>query len=409
VKNEFLTSGKNAISGRQIAFFAAFVLPVYKLMETPSILARFAQGDLLLPAILQFFLQAGLVLALVYCCSRFDKPLFAVLEEKFGKSCAILYALYALYFLFYAILPLLDLEKFVYTAFFDTAPTLFVFAFFFILSAFVCTKHIKAVGRCADLCAFLFPLSFAVLLIMSLSQADASNLLPFFEKDFSSSLSAVRYTAPHFADALLLLPLLGNLHYQKKDGLKISLGYAGGAVCTLLFLTVFYGVFSTLAPREHYAFLKIAQYFPALTVIGRVDLLFVYTLCVVLFFFTCTPLQFSVDLIARATPSGRKTVLSGAVSLAAFLFVLFENTSYDFFYSLICEKLFFVFWIFSLLPLLLFLLKRTSAKPGQKTKGNRASTNANDTENDTENDTVAKNSTAKSAAPPNKKGEKTYG
>ena len=42
---------KSPVVSRQIAFFAAFVLPIYKLVEMPSILARFAEGDLLLPEI----------------------------------------------------------------------------------------------------------------------------------------------------------------------------------------------------------------------------------------------------------------------------------------------------------------------------------------------------------------------
>lgn len=314
-------------------------------------------------------MQAGLVFALVFFVSRLEKPLFITLEETFGKWTRILYALYALYFLFYAILPLLDLEKFVYAAFFDTAPTFFTFAFFFLLSAFVCTKSMASVGRFADLSLFLFLAPFLVLLFMSISQADITNLLPFFEKDISGSVSAFSYTAPHFADALLLLPLLGNYSYQKKDALKITAGYGAGAVLTLIFFAVFYGVYGTLAAREHYAFLKIAQYFPALSVIGRVDLLFIYILCVVLFLFVCIPLLYSVDFTARLFSDKRKTVISAIFNLGAFVFVLFCNQYYNTFYRIICSKLFFIFWIFSLAPLLLFLFKRKKSNKGVKKYG----------------------------------------
>lgn len=357
------------ISGRQIAFFAAFVLPIYKLLETPSLLAGFMQGDLLLPALLHFIFQAGILFALLFFVSRLEKPLFATLEEKFGKSVRIFYALYALYFLFYAILPLLDLEKFVYAAFFDTAPTFFSFAFFFILSAFVCTKSIASLGRFADLSVFLFLVPFLVLLFMSVSQANVSNLLPFFEKELSSTASAFSYTTPHFADALLLLPLLSNYSYQKKDALKISLGYGFGALLTIAFFAVFYGVFGTIASREHYAFLKIAQYFPALSVIGRVDLLFIYLLCVVLFILVCTPLLYAVDFTARLFPSNRKTAVSAVINFSAFLFVLFCNQYYNTFYRVISSKLFFLFWIFSLAPLLLYFLKVKSKNTGVKNRG----------------------------------------
>ena len=55
------TPKNNEILARQIAFFAAFILPVYKLLETPSILAEYAKGDLLLPAFLQFLAQVGVI------------------------------------------------------------------------------------------------------------------------------------------------------------------------------------------------------------------------------------------------------------------------------------------------------------------------------------------------------------
>ncbi|MBQ8684949.1 MAG: GerAB/ArcD/ProY family transporter [Clostridia bacterium] len=361
----------DGVHARQIAFFAAFVLPVYKLMETPSLLARYAQGDLLWPALAHFLLQTGVLLLLLYAASRSDKPLLLKMEETLGKWSTLVYIAYALFFLFYAVLPLLDLEKFVYAAFYDTSPTLFSFAFFFILCGFVCTKGLKCVGRLADLSLFLFLLPFLLLLLMSLVEADASNLLPIFQRPLSDSAKAFTYTTPHFSDTVLLLPLIGNLRYKKGDGKKISLGYALGATLVLLFLGVFYAVYSTLAAREHYAFAKLAQYFPALSVVGRIDLLLVYILCIVLFFLVCTPLSYGVHCLARTTGTSRKTLLSVAVALVAFLFVLFCNKYYDGVYALISGKLFVLFYLFAdLIPLLLLLPALTGKKAKRKEKRN---------------------------------------
>ena len=193
---------------------------------------------------------------------------------------------------------------------------------------------------------------------MSLVEADASNLLPFFERPLSDTGKAFTYTTPHFSDVVLLLPLLGNLRYQKGDGKKITIGYATGSLLTLLFLGVFYAVYSTIAPREHYAFAKIAQYFPALSVVGRIDLIFVYLLCVVLFFYTATPLQYAVTFTARAIGTKKKILLSAAVNFAAFLFVLFCNKYYDSLYAFFCNRLFPAFWFFSLPPLLLLFFRK---------------------------------------------------
>lgn len=347
----------DGILGRQIAFFAAFVLPVYKLLELPSILARFTGGDLLLPAFLQYLFQTGVLIALLFVASRSDKPLLERLEEKLGKWTVVIYGAYCLYFLLAAVLPLLDLEKFVYATFYDTSPTAFAFIFFFLFSAFVCVRGIKALGRFADLSLFLFVLPFFALIAMSIAEADASNLLPIFEYRFGHTMSAFTYSTPHFSDTILLLPMIGNLRYKKNDAKKIACGYGLGGVFTLLFLGVFYGLYSTVAAREHYAFSKIAQYFPALTVIGRVDLLFVYILCVVLFVFVATPMHYTVDFCSRIFGTKRRVLFSLILNVGAFFFVLFCNKYYNAIYSFFGQSLFPVFWIMAdFLPLLLLLL-----------------------------------------------------
>ena len=69
------TVSENAIHARQIAFFGAFILPIYKFVETPSLLAGFLQGDLLVPALLQYLLQFGVLIALLYASSKSEEPL----------------------------------------------------------------------------------------------------------------------------------------------------------------------------------------------------------------------------------------------------------------------------------------------------------------------------------------------
>ena len=164
---------------------------------------------------------------------------------------------------------------------------------------------------------------------MSVFEADVSALLPLFERKFGDTMYAMKYTAPHFADVVLLLPLLGNMSYQKGDTKKIAVGYGVGALCTLLFLAVFYGLFSSVAPRVHYAFAKIAQYFPPLAVVGRIDLIFVYLLCSVLFVYTATPLMYASNFSSRLLPVKHKTIFSLVINVGAFIFVLFCNKYYN--------------------------------------------------------------------------------
>lgn len=364
-----------AVHVRQIAFVAAFLLPIGKLTEAPAILASHAKGDILLPALLHFLLQAGLLFLVLFAVARSEKTVIERLEEKFGKGVIIFYLLYAAYFLFAVLLPLLDAEKFTYAVFFDTAPTVFSFAFFFILCAFICTKGLKAVGRFADFCLFLFVLPFVSLIALSLVETDFTRLLPLFGTKFGDSFTAFTYTTPHFSDIVLLLPLLCNYRPKKGDAPKILGGYAAGAFCVLFFLAVFFGIYSSIAPREHYAFSKIAQYFPALSVIGRIDLIFVYSLSVVLLYFTCLPVQYATDLLARTFRTNRRVLIATLLSVALFIFTLYCNKYYNGIYALFSQRLYFVFWLIAdLLPLGLLLLpaqktQNTARSKKQKEKG----------------------------------------
>ena len=205
---------------------------------------------------------------------------------------------------------------------------------------------------------FLFIAPFIALLLASLAEAKFNNLFPLFSQPATSSLGGFFYTQAHFSDALFLLPLLFNLRFEKGNGKKIVTGYLLGALFTLAFLAVFYSVYSTIAPRQHYAFTKIAQYFPALAVIGRVDLLLVYILCIVLFFATALPLFYTVELTAQAFTQNNKLLLSAGINALAFLFVLFCNKYYDRIYALFGNALPPLFIAFSLAPISLLLLNK---------------------------------------------------
>jgi len=375
-KNAELTFRKGAptpkpqVNCRQLCFFGAFFLPVSKLLETPSLLARYAAGDLLVPALMQYLLQTLALVAVLFVLSKLDKPFLQAVSERFGEWTArILCFAYAAYFLFSALLPLFDLEKFVYAAFYDTAPTNFTFAPFFILSGYFCVKGIKALARSADLSLFLFLFPFIALMAMSVGQTDFSAVLPIFGEPLKGTFKAFLSTAPHFSDVALFLPLFCGYRYQKGEGKKIVLSYWAGAAFVLFFLVVFLGIFTSLAPREHYAFIKVAQYFPALSTVGRLDLLFSYFLTVILFFYGCLPILYTIEFFSTGLDTDKRVLPSAILNVALLIFVFYFNQRYNALYR-IFENAYPVFWIFSvLLPALslLLLLK----KPKRQNDGGR--------------------------------------
>ncbi|MBR2340842.1 MAG: GerAB/ArcD/ProY family transporter [Clostridia bacterium] len=361
------------INTRQLCFLTAFILPVSKLLETPSLFAKNALGDLLLPAFLQFLLQFIGLFALLFITEKTGKSIFQLIEEKLGGiALKVFCSLLAVYYLFFALLPLLDAEKFIHAVFYDTAPSRFTFTPFFFLSAFACVKSLRHFSRMADLCLPLFLISFVGIIFMSAGESDFEALLPWFEFPASKIVSAVKNTTAHFSDALLLLPFLGSSDYQKGDGKKISAAFWLGAFFVFVFLAVFYGIYTTLAPRQHYAFSKVAQYFSALKTVGRVDLLLVYLLTAILLLSTLLPILLSVFCLRTVFGEKFSMVLSIVINGGLFAFVLYCNKYYNFLYGLFTDRLWWIFPAFSvgipLFCLLLLIGNRKGGKPRQKGK-----------------------------------------
>lgn len=397
---------KPVINGGSFASSRRFSSPSPSFLAVPALLAYYAKGDLLLPALAQYLLQGAVLAVILFIASRTDKSFYDLIADTLGAVTAkIVYILYALYFVFSALLPILDLERYVYTAFFDAAPSLSAFAPFFILSAFICTKNIKAFGRSADIAMPFFLVSFIGLMIMSVGQADFSNILPIFGTPVKSSAIGFLRTIGHFSDTALFLPLLGSYRYKKGDGKKVMFSYGLGALFVLFFLAVFYGVFGAVAPKQEFAFSKTAQYFQALTVVGRFDLLLIYLMTIVLLFYYCFVLQASVLCFAKAINTEKKVWISAILNVLLFLFALFFNKYYNKIYYLITVRLFWIFVLFAdVVPLLcLFLKRRNRESKKEKKQGKARAKKESDAETGGEENAAT---ASKVSAAPKKRGAK---
>lgn len=366
-----LKTKNTIISARQLAFFIAFFLPIGKLLELPSLLTSYAGGDLLIAALVGLIFEGLSLTCLLLFCKQTKSSPFSFLEERFGAPTAnVARLVYATFLLLFSTLPLFDLEKFSHAAFSDTSPTFFVFTPFFFLSGFLCVRGIQGIGRAADLAPVLFLIPIVGLLAMSLGQADFSRLLPVMEKPLSVSLNAFWKTLPYFSFGGLLLPLTSGYRYEQGDERKLLPAFAVGAVLTLLFLAVFFAVFGLLGAKEHFAVMKLAQFFPALKFVGRIDLLLVYALSICLFYFTAFPLQLCTQLFTDSLPLKSKLPTAVILSVSLYFVVLFGNKYSTRIHAVFTSYLPPVFLLFSVLFPVIFLL--LSLKNGRGRYGSKA-------------------------------------
>lgn len=358
--------GSNTINTRQLCFILAFFFPVSKLIVLPSVLAGTAGNDLLLAALVPIALEGGATFALLWLTAHTDKTLFELVSGRFGKTAArVFFFFLALYYLFSVCVPLLEHRAYVQNTMYDARPSFWVFLPFFFFSCFAAAKGLQCVGRAADVGMPVFLVGFTFLILMAVASADFTSLLPVGRTPFPDILKGVTSALTWFSESAWLLFFLGRVKIEKKFLLKTSLSYLGGALFVLLFLAIFYGIFSTVAVREVYTIAKIARYYNALKTIGRVDYIFIYAVALVQLFALVLPLQLCVHALAESFHSEKYPLFSLVVNGIALLFTLLFSDRFLSVERAVSGYLFPVFLLFAyLLPALCPLLIGKKIKRG---------------------------------------------
>lgn len=353
------------ISERQLIFFLACVAPVGKIVIMPSSLVYYAKNDLLFSAAVNYALQTGAVF-LVLLLSRRNASFYDLLENTFGKIAAkILISVFALFLFYAAFLPLFEQKLFVQSVFYDTLPSSLSFAAFFLFAAFLCFQPLVSFGRTWDILAPLSLVGFTGILVLSVGKADFGALLPVGASGAKGVFQGAAFSQCWFFDAALLLVLMGRFEYRKGLAWKGALAYAGGGLVVLFFLAVFYGIFSDIALRQLFAFAKISKYFSGITVLGRIDYIFIFTLALVMAFYCALPVQAGAECLKDAFGNNRVFAgcLAVTVNLVLFLVSTFLDYSFLLTENLIRQTLFWIFPLFCiLLPALALLLRRNREK-----------------------------------------------
>ncbi|MGN0813105.1 MAG: GerAB/ArcD/ProY family transporter [Candidatus Coproplasma sp.] len=351
---------KERMSVRQICFILIAYNAVLKLIIYPSAAAASNANDLIFPALFDLAVQTVIIWSVAYLSSRTDKSFFELLEGTFNSTVArIIYALFALYFLLAAIIPMVEQQLLIHSAFYDTVPSLYVFLPFFIFSVYAGAKSFTNAGRCADICLPIFIISIAAILVMSAGQGEYSNLLPVLSQPFSSLAGGVLSSVFKFSDSAFMLIFLGTFRYKKGDAAKITLSYVAGGLIVIALLAVFYAVYGAMTPSRTFLLNDISVFFPAISYVGRIDLVLLYALDTVILFAVVLHIQASVHCLSYAFGWDKRSALSLGVNLILIIITFIVNNKFSLLYQAASKW----FWIPALIfayamPLGAWALKR---------------------------------------------------
>ncbi len=317
---------------RQVCLFFIAFMPITKIFTLPSVLATFANEDMWISLLLNFILDIGTLVALIYACKKAKTNFYGLIEGVFGKIGAkIIVALYFIYFMLKAILPINEQKDYVEFTLYTLLPTTFYFLPFFIVALYCCTKRLRVIGRVADIMWVITLIGLSLLFVLSISNADFSALLPIDAQGVPNVIRASFNGVPWFGDSLYLMFFVGEFAYQKRDGLKILFSYVVSMLIVLFFMIIFYSIFTSIAHRQRFALTEISKYTTVINNTGRFDYLGILMILLSNFFSLSTPLYFGARTLEYICEFKKRWIAPTIVVTIQFIISVFL---YQYFYSI---------------------------------------------------------------------------
>lgn len=279
---------------RQVCLFIIAFLPITKFFTLPSVIARVSNEDLWLSALVSIIFDLISVIVLTFVCHKAKANIFKILEDNFGKNASKIFIfLYFIFFMLKAVMPLNEQKDYVENTLYILMPTLLYFLPFFFAGFYLSIKKLRVIGRISDVMWIITLMGFFVLLTLSISNADFLSILPIgangSKKIFSGAVSSFSW----FGDAAYLVFFINQFECKKKDIKKIILSFLASATLILIFLIVFYSVFTSIAPRQRFALTEISKYATDISNTGRLDYIGITLLLFSNIFALSLPLYFA--------------------------------------------------------------------------------------------------------------------
>lgn len=349
-----------ALKLRQVCLFFIAFLPVTKFFMLPSILALNSGEDLWLSSLLSIGLDLLTVVILTIVCVKSKMTFYNLLEFNFGKiGSKIILSFYLVYFLIKSIIPINEQETFIENTLYENIPTILSFMPFFVFAFYLCQKQLRILGRLADVMWIFTSLGFVFLCAISISNVDFASILPIGARGFNNILRASYKSHIWQGDCVYLMFFIGNFTVNKNKAWKIPLCHFIASLLVVLFMIMFYGIFTSIAHRQTFSLTEIAKYSSVINAIGRFDYIGIMLILMSTAISISLPLFFATDICAYLFNAKKRWIFALIICILIFCILKFLG---EYFYTiqnllLTYGNAFFI--VFSnILPMLTIFLKK---------------------------------------------------
>lgn len=354
---------------RQICLFFIAFSPILRVFMLPSLTAQISGEDMWISSVFNVLIDFVSIIAIIICCKCTDDDFYTLIKNKFGDAAAkVVFIFYAAFFLFKAVLPICEHKDYIELTLYNTFPSILNYLPLFLICFYISLKHLRVIGRCSDIMWLISIIGFAVLLGLSVPNADFGALLPVGARGFSAISKAAISALNWYGDAAYFLFFIGNFKLKKHGGKKIALSYIFSAAVTVVFMMTFYGLFKSIAFRERFALTELSTYSTVINNIGRFDYIGIFLILLSSFFALSLPVFFSCYAINRAFDIKYKWILPLVLSAGLLAFSWLFSDCFFSVEKFFTENLSVIFFIFGNAVPLVSPLLTLNIKKNEKVK-----------------------------------------
>ena len=242
------------ISAMQCGLFLFLSIISLKFLVFPSIFSQYAYRDLYFPVLIGLLIDLFFTVVVVNIIIKNPHLTFKeLLTRAFGKTFAKIALIFLfVYFFVKGVVIVKETHNYFNETLFEKINWfLFIIPLFFLMG-FIMLKNFRAIGRSLQFLGPLMLLALLFTILIPLSEADFSNLLPMFENGANGIFKAVFFCSFTFGDYFVLFLFMGRINIKPNSKKTIMWYVICADVLVFAFYVVFAGIFGLQHTRHFY-------------------------------------------------------------------------------------------------------------------------------------------------------------
>lgn len=320
------------ITSNQYIIIAAFCILTSKIMTMPTIIYSFAGKDAIFSIVLNMLVDLTIVILITGLIQKYPNTTFLdLLTKKFTRfGAVVLSTLLVVFILFKGVFLLQETLSFFTLALYEKMNLWLLLIPAIMTILYISYKGLNALGRSIDIYWIFVFATIIIILIISITQADFSANLPYFENGFLPVLKGSAHSSLYVGNGLVLLFFMGKVEHKPRT-FKFTVIFS--IVVTLFIILddlIFYCLFTDFVPYCTFALSNLSQYSPFVTDLGHIGWLSIVESTINLIFISsicCYCVRQYLQFTFKISKKIVSTLVCGAMYLG--IMYIFDFTLYN--------------------------------------------------------------------------------